>query len=65
MESYFNSQGLTVPVYLDVSGVVSSSYAVRGIPASFFVDAKGVIRDVVIGAMTEKRLRQGIEAILP
>lgn len=65
VESYFNSQGLTVPVYLDVSGVVSSSYAVRGIPASFFVDAKGVIRDVVIGAMTEKRLRQGIEAILP
>lgn len=65
VESYFTLQGLSVPVYLDVSGGVASSYAVRGIPASFFVDTEGVIRDVVIGAMTEKRLRQGIETILP
>jgi thiol-disulfide isomerase/thioredoxin len=65
VESYFESQGLTVPVYLDPLGVVASSYAVRGIPASFFVDAQGVIRDVVIGAMTEKRLQQGMDAILP
>lgn len=65
VESYFQSQGWTVPVYLDPTAAVGALYAVRGIPASFFIDGEGVIRDMVIGAMTEKRLQQGIESILP
>lgn len=65
VESYFQAAGWTVPVYLDATAAVGKRFNVRGIPVSFFIDSDGIIRDMVIGAMTEKRLRQGIESILP
>ena len=63
VEAFFQSQGLTVPVYLDTKGASGHSYEVRGIPASFFVDRKGVIQDVALGALTEARLRQALGKI--
>ncbi|NLY30957.1 MAG: redoxin domain-containing protein [Firmicutes bacterium] len=65
VKSYFEAAGWTVPVYLDSIGIAGAKYAVRGLPTSFFIDSEGVIRDMVIGAMTEARLRQGINSILP
>ena len=65
VKAYFESAGWTVPVYLDSLGIAGAKYNVRGLPTSFFIDGEGVIRDMVIGAMTEARLRQGIESILP
>ena len=65
VESYFQAAGWTVPVYLDATAAVGKRFNVRGIPVSFFIDSDGIIRDMFIGAMTEKRLRQGIESILP
>ncbi|NLJ68725.1 MAG: redoxin domain-containing protein [Firmicutes bacterium] len=62
--AYFEAEGWTVPAYLDSTGAAGNRYAVRGLPTSFFIDSDGVIRDMVIGAMTEARLRQGIESIL-
>lgn len=65
VEAFFQDHGLTVPVYLDGAGTSGTRYAVRGIPASFFVDADGIIREMAIGALTEERLRQGLAKILP
>ncbi|HHV93617.1 MAG TPA: redoxin domain-containing protein [Firmicutes bacterium] len=65
VKSYFDAAGWTVPVYLDSLGIAGAKYSVRGLPTSFFIDSEGIIRDMVIGAMTEARLRQGIQAILP
>ncbi|NLK08207.1 MAG: redoxin family protein [Firmicutes bacterium] len=64
VEDFFAKEGLTVPVYLDAKGASATSYGVRGIPASFFIDADGVIQDIGLGALTEERLRQGLEKIL-
>ena len=36
---------------LDFNGEVASSYKVRGLPTTFFLDAQGVIRDVRIGVL--------------
>ncbi len=44
---------LTFQALNDTSGQVSAAYRVNGIPASFFVDAKGIIRDSVVGGMTK------------
>lgn len=65
VEAFFADHGLTVPVYLDATGASGARYAVRGIPASFFIDGDGVIKEVAIGALSEERLRQGLEKILP
>ena len=48
---YLKEKGFTFPVLFDVDGDVASSYGVRGLPTSFFLDANGVIRAVSLGAM--------------
>jgi len=62
---FVNEFGLTFPVPLDRDGDVSDDYRARALPTSFFVDADGVIRDVVIGPMTSGLIESKLEAILP
>jgi len=57
--------GLTFPVLLDESGLVTRSYQVKSLPTSFFIGRDGVIREVVIGGpMDEALLRSRVEALL-
>lgn len=53
IRNFMSQNRLTFQALNDTSGQVSSAYRVNGIPASFFVDAKGVIRDTVVGGMTK------------
>ena len=53
IQSFMGQYRLTFQALNDTSGQVSSAYRVNGIPASFFVDAQGVIRDTVVGGMTK------------
>ncbi len=53
IRSFMGQYRLTFQALNDTSGQVSSAYRVNGIPASFFVDTQGVIRDTVIGGMTK------------
>lgn len=46
MEEY----GLTFPVLLDARQDAAKAYNVRGIPATFFIDKNGIIKDRQIGA---------------
>lgn len=50
------------PVLLDADGnhAVADLYQVDGIPASFFVDKDGVIRDHHVGGMTFEMLQESI-----
>lgn len=54
-------EGLSLLVLLDPQGSAASKYGVRGIPANFFIDGKGVIRAVRLGQLTSV---QQIEQIL-
>jgi len=57
--------GLTFPIPLDVSGAVERLYEVKSLPTSFFIDAAGVIREVVIGGpMSEALLQSIVEGLL-
>jgi cytochrome c biogenesis protein CcmG/thiol:disulfide interchange protein DsbE len=51
------------PVALDLDGTVQRAYRVFGPPATFFVDAQGVLRDVILGPMTPERARQALEKV--
>jgi len=44
--SYCSSQGLTMPVLLDLNSEVGSSYNVLQLPATFVLDQSGVIRSI-------------------
>lgn len=45
-------------------GQVSRLYEVAGIPASFFIDRQGVIREVHLGLISEERLRRLVQELL-
>ncbi|MEN9934063.1 MAG: hypothetical protein RLZZ387_642 [Chloroflexota bacterium] len=49
--AYLEEHRLTFPALLDVDGSVGSVYQARGLPSSFFVDRRGVIRAVYRGPM--------------
>ena len=63
--NFAQSYNLTFPILFDESGEVSRLYEVRALPTSFFVDAYGIIQEVVIGGpMAEALLRTRIETVL-
>lgn len=52
---------LTFPILMDTDGVVSRSYQINSLPTSFFVGRDGIIREVVIGGMSETLIRTRVE----
>jgi cytochrome c biogenesis protein CcmG/thiol:disulfide interchange protein DsbE len=56
---------LTFPVLLDRTGSVSATYNLHGLPSTYFVDRKGVIRSVVVGGpMSEALIQSRVEELL-
>lgn len=49
------------PLALDLNSKVQRAYRVFGPPATFFIDAQGVLRDVVLGPLTPERAYQALE----
>lgn len=50
VKEFIDDAGYTFPVLLAPGNKVPLSYNIRGIPATFFIDADGVIRDIKVGA---------------
>lgn len=67
-QAFIKELGLTFPILYDATGKVSNLYQVRALPTSFFIDADGMIREVVVGgpmseALLEIRVRQLLESV--
>ena len=58
---YANEAGLVFPIALDLNSKVQRAYRIFGPPATFFIDAEGVLRDVVLGPITPERARKALE----
>jgi cytochrome c biogenesis protein CcmG, thiol:disulfide interchange protein DsbE len=56
--------GLTFPNAPDPKGKVSIDYGVYGVPETFVIDRRGVIRGKKVGAVTEAYLRETVEPLL-
>lgn len=56
-QAYVAEQGIQAPVILDPEGKLADAYGVRGVPATYVIDAAGNIKDVEIGYSTEPGLR--------
>ncbi|TWJ32540.1 TlpA disulfide reductase family protein [Geobacter argillaceus] len=51
IEQFFAKSGQTLPAYLDGEQKVAGLYGTTGVPETFVVDKKGVIRKKIIGGM--------------
>ncbi len=56
---------LSFPLLLDSDGAVGVRYQVRALPTTFFVDRRGIIRDVVVGGPMSREFIEGkVSALL-
>lgn len=51
VEEFFKQAGVTLPALLDTDGKVARIYGTTGVPETFVVDTKGVVRKKVVGAV--------------
>jgi peroxiredoxin len=52
---YAKESKLIFPIALDLNSTVKRAYRIFGPPATFFIDRQGIIRDIVIGPLTQER----------
>lgn len=64
IEPFVRQYGLTFPILLDESGTIASLYRVTGLPMSVILDRSGIVRERVIGAMTQEVLTRRVERLL-
>lgn len=64
VNNFIKRGGYQVRVLLDDSGAVGELYGARNLPATYFIDKDGMIRDVYIGILSERALLEKAEAIL-
>lgn len=63
-EAFAERLGVKYPALSDPNNDVANAYGVRGIPATFFIDADGVIRDRVHGITSRDALDKPLAALL-
>lgn len=54
---------IAFPVALDLNSTVKRGYRIFGPPATFFIDAQGVIRDVVLGPIAPERAKEALKKV--
>jgi len=64
VSNFMRRGGYQVRVLLDETGAVGELYKVKSLPVTYFIDKEGIVRDIVIGAMSEKMLEERIQAIV-
>jgi peroxiredoxin len=64
VQGYADRLGLTNPQIPDTSTMVAATYAVVGIPAHFFIDPDGVIRQMRLGTLSEQVASQELDTLL-
>ncbi|MCO6453486.1 MAG: TlpA family protein disulfide reductase [Caldilineales bacterium] len=64
VQAFIDELGLTFPIALDRDQAVTQQYRIVGLPTSYYIDRDGVIKDLLIGAVSGMpELRRRIEKI--
>ena len=64
IEELANETGLTFPIVIDGDNSVGQAYRVIGPPYTFFIDANGIVVEVVSGAMEQETLQHNLDILL-
>lgn len=59
-----NEYGVTYPLLVDEGNRVNRLYEVTSLPTTIFIDERGVVREVIIGIVSEAVLQSRIESML-
>lgn len=63
--AFADELALTFPILFDESGDVSEGlYSVRGLPTSYWIDRRGTVRQIQVGAMTRDQMIDVAEYLL-
>ncbi len=63
-ETFVQDEGLTFPILWDHDKQVYDQYNLKGLPTSYFIDRRGIIRIVQIGAMNRSKMDAKVALIL-
>lgn len=63
VRNFISELSLTFPVLLDSDGSAETAYHILGLPMSFFIDRRGVIRATRVGAMSEQYIDEQLQKI--
>lgn len=55
---------ISYPLLVDTDYTVNNLYAVRGLPTTVFIDADGIVREVVLGAVTQAVLEERLDNLI-
>jgi cytochrome c biogenesis protein CcmG/thiol:disulfide interchange protein DsbE len=61
--AFLREYGVTYPTVSDAREATADAYRAKGLPATYFIDARGDIVDQFIGEITADRLEAGIRAV--
>lgn len=64
VEAFASHFGMHFPVLLDEEEHIRYSYPYRGIPTSFLIDRKGIVRSVWVGMLLTEVIEQLVEPLL-
>ena len=64
VSDFGNEFDISYPLLVDADNSVSRLYNVTGMPTTVFIDASGVVREVVIGIVSQAVLEERIERML-
>jgi cytochrome c biogenesis protein CcmG/thiol:disulfide interchange protein DsbE len=59
-----NEYGITYPLLVDEQNAISRAYNINSLPTTIFIDSNGVVREVIIGAISQAVLEDRIEDLL-
>ncbi len=63
--AYFvNRLKISYPVLFDPAGIAAKKYRVSAVPTTFFIDRKGIVRKIVVGAMMQAPFEKTVGEML-
>lgn len=64
VKAFARRNGINFTVLVDNNGMVGNQYRVSGIPTTFVIDNKGIIRDMTVGGTTLEALEAKIRPLI-
>lgn len=61
---FIENSAYTFPVFYDMEGKAMTLYAIRGFPATFFIDKDGNIVERAIGELSSEKLEENIQKLI-
>lgn len=62
--NFIRRGGYKIKILLDRAGTITEAYQARNLPATYFIDKNGIIKEIFIGILSESMLVEKAELLL-